>query len=192
MKCGGTSRFRSPSRSEPPQPRALAAGVALHRLQAAPGCSGMSWRRLRQYGSVRHVGAGTLLVAAGTPIRHVQVVAGGELQLCARVDGRRVTALLVRPGGVICDIPLLLEAPMPYDALATQDTEIISLTCDRWLSMLTLHQDLCLRWMLSIARRLDDDRRAWSSSRPARCRRRSRTCCWRWESLVTTPGPRSV
>lgn len=114
---------------------------------------------LRQYGTVHHVGAGTVVAAAGSPIHHVQVVATGELQLCTRVNGRRVAALLVRPGGVICDIPLLLDAPMPYDAIATQETETISLTRDHWLGMLASHQELCLRWMQSMARRLDDDRR---------------------------------
>lgn len=132
-------------------------------LQAAKRHAGVLQRHdlaiLRQYGGVQHVCSGTLVAAAGSRIEHVQVVATGELQLCARVDGRRVAALLVRPGGVIADIPLLLDAPMPYDAVATQDTELISLTCERWLIMLTSHPELCLRWMQSMARRLEDDRR---------------------------------
>ena len=114
---------------------------------------------LRQYGQVRHVPPGTVVASAGSRVTHVQVVAAGELQLCARVDGRRVPALLVRRGGVISDIPLLLDGPIPYDAVATQASEIIQLTCDRWLSMLTSNSGLCLRWMQSMARRLDDDRR---------------------------------
>lgn len=114
---------------------------------------------LRQFGTAQHVTAGTVVAAAGRPIKHVQVVATGELQLCARVDGHRVAALLVRSGGVISDIPLLLDAPMPYDAVATQDSEIIFLTCDRWMQMLTSNPGLCLRWMQSMAQRLDDDRR---------------------------------
>jgi CRP-like cAMP-binding protein len=114
---------------------------------------------LREFGTAQHVAAGTVVASAGTSIEHVQVVVTGELQLCARVDGHRVPALLVRSGGVISDIPLLLDAPMPYDAIATQDTEIIRLTCDRWMQMLTSNQSLCLRWMQSMAQRLEDDRR---------------------------------
>lgn len=114
---------------------------------------------LRQYGTVRHVAAGTRVASAGTRVTHVQVVAAGELQLCTRVEGRRVAALLVRRGGVISDIPLLLDAPMPFDAVTTQQSELIELTCERWLSMLTSNSGLCLRWMQSMARRLEDDRR---------------------------------
>lgn len=132
-------------------------------LRAAKQHAGVLQRHdlalLRQYGQVRHVTPGTVVASAGTRVTHVQVVAAGELQLCARVDGRRVPALLVRRGGVISDIPLLLDSPVPYDAVATQDSAIIELTCERWLSMLTSSSGLCLRWMQSMARRLDDDRR---------------------------------
>lgn len=123
---------------------------------------------LRQHGTVRHVPSGTVVASAGTRISHVQVVAAGELQLCARVDGRRVAALIVRPGGVICDIPLLLNAPMPYDAVATQQSELIELTCERWMSMLASNPGMCFRWMQSMASRLDDDRRRLlvTTSRP--------------------------
>lgn len=114
---------------------------------------------LRQFGAPEHVSAGTVVASAGASVEHIQVVASGELQLCARVDGRRMAALLVRTGGVISDIPLLLDAPMPYDAIATQDTEVIRLTSDRWMQMLSSDQALCLRWMRSMAQRLDDDRR---------------------------------
>lgn len=114
---------------------------------------------LRLVGETQHVAAGTVIATAGTAIRHIQVVASGELQLCARVDGHRVAALLVRSGGVVADVPVLLDAPMPYDAVATQDTEVIRLTRDRWMRMLAENQGLCLRWMQSMAQRLDDDRR---------------------------------
>jgi CRP-like cAMP-binding protein len=66
---------------------------------------------------------------------------------------------VVRTGGVIADIPLLLNAPMPFDAIASRDTELIALSRDRWTELLRGSPDLALRWMTSIARRLDDDRR---------------------------------
>jgi CRP-like cAMP-binding protein len=66
---------------------------------------------------------------------------------------------VVRPGGVIADIPLLLGAPMPFDAVASRDTHCIALTKQRWTDLLTTNDSLALRWMTSIARRLDDDRR---------------------------------
>ena len=66
---------------------------------------------------------------------------------------------VVRTGGVIADIPLLLNAPMPFDAIASRDTACIALSRERWTELLTSSPDLALRWMTSIARRLDDDRR---------------------------------
>jgi CRP-like cAMP-binding protein len=115
--------------------------------------------RLRRFGSVHQVEAGTLVAASGSPVRHVQVVVGGELELMARLDIGRTTMAVVRSGGVIADIPLLLHAPMPYDAIASRDTELIALSRQSWTDLLAASPSLALRWMTSIARRLDDDRR---------------------------------
>ncbi len=115
--------------------------------------------QLRRVGTVHVAGAGTVVAAAGTRVTHVQVVSDGELELRARLDEGRATMAVVRTGGVIADIPLLLEAPMPFDAVASRDTECIALSRRRWTELLTGSPDLALRWMASIARRLDDDRR---------------------------------
>jgi len=70
-----------------------------------------------------------------------------------------VTTVVVRTGGVVDDIPLLHSQPMPFDAVASRDTECVTLTRERWTELLHHSPDLALRWMTSIARRLDDDRR---------------------------------
>ena len=114
---------------------------------------------LRTIGTVRYVEAGTLVAAAGSMATHVQVVGGGELELMARQEGGRATMAVVRTGGVILDIPLLLGNPMPFDAVTSRDTEMISLSRQRWTQLLASSPSLSLRWMTSIARRLDDDRR---------------------------------
>jgi CRP-like cAMP-binding protein len=97
--------------------------------------------------------------AAGTQVTEIQIVSTGELELRARLDEGRATMAVVRTGGVIADIPLLLNAPMPFDAIASRDTELITLSRERWTELLRSSPDLALRWMTSIARRLDDDRR---------------------------------
>lgn len=114
---------------------------------------------LRKFGTVRYVDTGTVVAAAGSPATHVQVVGAGELELMARRDGGRATMAVVRTGGVILDIPLLLGNPMPFDAIASRDTEMIVLSRQRWTQLLASSPSLALRWMTSIARRLDDDRR---------------------------------
>lgn len=115
--------------------------------------------QLREFGSVRYADAGTVLAASGSAVTHVLVVSDGELELRARLDEGRATMAVVRTGGVVGDIPLLLNAPMPFDAIASRDTECITLSRPRWTELLTSSPDLALRWMASIARRLDDDRR---------------------------------
>jgi CRP-like cAMP-binding protein len=115
--------------------------------------------QLRELGTVHHADAGTVVAASGSRVTHVQVVSDGELELRARLDEGRATMAVVRTGGVIADIPLLLNAPMPFDAIASRDTECIALSRRRWTELLTRSPDLALRWMTSIARRLDDDRR---------------------------------
>ena len=114
---------------------------------------------LRRSGTVRHVEAGTVVAAAGSPATHVQVVAAGELELMARQDVGRVTMAVVRTGGVIQDIPMLLGKPMPFDAIATRDTEMIALSRHCFSELLHSSPTLAIRWMTSIARRLDEDRR---------------------------------
>lgn len=114
---------------------------------------------LRKVGTVRWVEAGTVVAAAGSPATHVQVVADGELELMARQEGGRATMAVIRSGGVIQDIPMLLGNPMPFDAVASRDTEMIALSRQRWTELLASSPSLSLRWMTSIARRLDDDRR---------------------------------
>ena len=114
---------------------------------------------LRKVGTVRWVGAGTVVAAAGSPATHVQVVGDGELELMARQEGGRATMAVIRSGGVIQDIPMLLGNPMPFDAVASRDTEMIALSRQRWTELLASSPSLSLRWMTSIARRLDDDRR---------------------------------
>lgn len=115
--------------------------------------------QLRTSGTVRYVEAGTVVAAAGSPATHVQVVADGELGLMARQDGGRATMAVVRAGGVIMDIPMLLGNPMPFDAVASRDTELVALSRRRWTELLASSPSLSMRWMTSIARRLDDDRR---------------------------------
>jgi CRP-like cAMP-binding protein len=110
-------------------------------------------------GTTTTVPAGTLVARAGERVSEIQVVTDGELELKARVDGQRVTMVVVRPGGVFGDIPLLIEAPMSYDAVATRETTLLCIDRQVWSQLLASSPSLALRWMTSIARRLDDDRR---------------------------------
>jgi hypothetical protein len=56
--------------------------------------------QLREFGAVRHVGAGTVVAASGSRVTQVQVVSTGEVELRARLDEGRATMAVVRTGGV--------------------------------------------------------------------------------------------
>ena len=132
-------------------------GVALHETPGVLGSSDLA--RLRRFGTTRFAQVGTVVAASGSAVERVHVVASGEIELMTRVDEGRVATAVVRTGGVVGDIPLLLGQPMPFDAVASRDTECVTLTRERWTELLQGSPDLALRWMTSIARRLDDDRR---------------------------------
>jgi CRP-like cAMP-binding protein len=116
--------------------------------------------RLRRAGVPRGVPAGQCVAAAGAHVERVLVILDGEVELLARLpSGGRVVMALVRRGGVVADIPLLLSSPMPFDAVASRPTWVIEITAEEWMRLLQQFPVLCLRWMGSIARRLDADRR---------------------------------
>jgi CRP-like cAMP-binding protein len=114
---------------------------------------------LRELGTMRSVEPGEGVLAAGSRVTHVLAVVHGELALMPRLETGRTTMAVVHRGGVLGDIPLLLDVPMPFDVFATQTTDLIALAREPWMSLVTSHPALCLRWMSSIARRLDNDRR---------------------------------
>lgn len=114
---------------------------------------------LRSIATERQVSAGTRLLAAGQVVDHVLVVETAEVQLRARLKRGRRVMHIVTEGGVIADIPLLLGAPMPFDAVVSRPGTVCELDREALGHFLTRSPTAALRWMRSIAVRLDDDRR---------------------------------
>lgn len=105
---------------------------------------------------VRHEPQGTVLIAAGSAVDAVYVVRSGEVRLATRrpLGGRQLVGL-IREGGVVGDIPLFCERPMPFDALTGQRTTVLEISRRQLLTMLTQSPSLSLRWMTSLAKRLE-------------------------------------
>lgn len=103
---------------------------------------------------------GSLLIGAGTEVHTVYVVRSGEVQLAARrpLGGRQLVGL-IREGGVVGDIPLFCERPMPFDALTGPDTTLLEIGRQQLLQILTQSPSLALRWMTSLAKRLEQTQR---------------------------------
>ena len=66
------------------------------------------------------------MIGAGRRVEAVYVVRSGEVRLAIRrpMGGRQLVGL-IREGGVVGDIPLFCEQPMPFDALTGQHTTIL-------------------------------------------------------------------
>lgn len=110
--------------------------------------------------SVRHPEPGERLMPAGVEVDRVLVVRTGQVRLAARrpIGGRQLVGL-VRQGGVVGDIPLFCDRPMPFDALAGPDTTVLEIPRSELLSMLGNSPSLSLRWMTSLAKRLEQTQR---------------------------------
>jgi CRP-like cAMP-binding protein len=105
---------------------------------------------------VRNEPQGTVLINAGTTVEAVFVVRSGEVRLATRrpLGGRQLVGL-IREGGVVGDIPMFCERPMPFDALTGQQTTILEISRQQLLALLTQSPSLALRWMTSLAKRLE-------------------------------------
>ncbi|CAN5900482.1 hypothetical protein BH23ACT10_BH23ACT10_10620 [soil metagenome] len=116
--------------------------------------------QLERVVKVRHEPQGAVLISAGTPVTSVYVVRSGEVQLAIRrpLGGRQLVGL-VREGGVVGDIPMFCERPMPFDALTGQRTTILEISREQLLGMLNQSPSLSLRWMTSLAKRLEQTQR---------------------------------
>lgn len=116
--------------------------------------------RLEQVVRVRTEPPGTVLMSAGSRVDAVYVVRRGRIRLATRrpVGGRQLVGL-IREGGVIGDIPLFCDQPMPFDALVGDHTTVLEIPRDRLLALLEESSALALRWMTSLAKRLEQTQR---------------------------------
>jgi CRP-like cAMP-binding protein len=116
--------------------------------------------RLEQVVQVRTEPPGTVLISAGSRVDAVHVVRRGHIRLATRrpVGGRQLVGL-IREGGVIGDIPMFCEQPMPFDALVGEHTTVLEIPRDQLLALLSESSALALRWMTSLAKRLEQTQR---------------------------------
>lgn len=115
---------------------------------------------LARAGTTWSVEPGTVVGSAGQMVESVMVVKSGELQFVARnSNGRRAAVALAHAGRPIADIPLLLGQPMMLDVIARRRSVLIVLQRELWSSLMSSSPSLAIRWMASVAKRLDADRR---------------------------------
>lgn len=109
---------------------------------------------------IRHVPEGTVLMNADTEVKEVLIVRSGEVRLAVRrSSGGRQAIGLVREGGVVADIPMFCDEPMPFDVLAGEGCAVLVAPRDELFAVLHRSATLCLRWTTSVAKRMNQSQR---------------------------------
>ncbi|MGE3449242.1 MAG: Crp/Fnr family transcriptional regulator [Microbacteriaceae bacterium] len=84
----------------------------------------------------------------------VYVIRRGKVALGRRVRGRDITLLLLREGDILGDVPMLLQAPASFDAVAESDAELVVIPAGRLLATLDHSPEFARRWLLWLSGRL--------------------------------------
>lgn len=98
--------------------------------------------------------SGTTIFTMGQTPARVHIVRRGTVELSRNLNGRRVVLQILRPGDVLGDVPVFVRMTEPYDAVALQDSLILS------IDSLTLHRlleerpRLMWRWLVSVSERM--------------------------------------
>lgn len=98
--------------------------------------------------------AGTTLFRARSMPACVHIVRSGSVRLTREVRGRQVTLQILRPGDVIGDVPLLVRMTEPFDAIAVEDSVVLSIDSVELSHLLERRPRLAQRWLVSVAMRM--------------------------------------
>jgi CRP-like cAMP-binding protein len=101
-----------------------------------------------------HYAAGTTLFRMGQAPARVHIVRSGAVELSRELKGRRVVLMILRPGDVLGDVPLFMRMTEPFDAVALEDSVILSVDSPTLHRLLEQRPRLAWRWLLSVAARM--------------------------------------
>lgn len=102
----------------------------------------------------RRYAAGTTIFRQGEVPATVHVVRHGAVELSRELNGRRVALQILHPGDVFGDVPLLVRMAEPFDAIALEDTLLLSIDSVRLSRLLEHRPRLSYRWLVSVAERM--------------------------------------
>lgn len=102
----------------------------------------------------RRYAAGTKIFRKGEAPAAVHIVRHGSVELSRDLGGRRVALQILRPGDVFGDVPLLVRMPEPFDAVALEDTVLLSIDSVTLARLLESRPRLAHRWLVSVAQRM--------------------------------------
>jgi CRP-like cAMP-binding protein len=103
-----------------------------------------------------HYAAGATLFWTGEAPARVHIVRDGAVELSRTMKGHRVILQILRPGDVIGDVPLFLRMAEPLDAVALEDSLVLSIDSLTLHHLLERRPQLAWRWLLSVSARMAD------------------------------------
>ena len=101
-----------------------------------------------------HYQAGEAVYRIGQAPTRVHIVRSGAIELSRTMRGGRVVIQILRPGEVLGDISLFLRMKVPWDALAIEDSLILSFDSLSLHRLLEQRPQLAWRWLHSVSARV--------------------------------------
>jgi len=101
-----------------------------------------------------HYPAGATVFRMGQAPTRVHIVRRGAIELSRNLKDRRVLIQILRPGDVLGDISLFLRMQVPWDAVALEDSLILSIDSLSLHRLLKERPSLAWRWLHSVSGRV--------------------------------------
>jgi CRP-like cAMP-binding protein len=98
--------------------------------------------------------AGATVFRIGQAPARVHIVRSGAIQLTRTLKGRKAVLQILHPGDVVGDISLFLRMQVPWDAVALEDSLILSIDSLSLHGLLKERPGLAWRWLHSVSSRV--------------------------------------
>jgi CRP-like cAMP-binding protein len=101
-----------------------------------------------------HYPAGSTVFRLGQAPTRVHIIRRGAIELSRNLKSGRIVIQILRPGDVLGDISLFLRMKVPWDAVALEDTVILSVDSLSLHRLLEQRPRLAWRWLHSVSTRV--------------------------------------
>jgi CRP-like cAMP-binding protein len=101
-----------------------------------------------------HYQAGDTVLQIGQAPTRVNIVRSGAVELSRNIKGRRVVLQILQPGDIFGDVSLFLRIKVPWDAVALEDSLVLSVDSVSLYRLLEQRPRLAWRWLHSVSARV--------------------------------------
>jgi CRP-like cAMP-binding protein len=98
---------------------------------------------------------GALLFHQGERPKSIFIIERGEVDLVHETESERLLVQVVGAGSSIGDLPVMLDTPYAYSAVARLPTTVLRFSLDTVRTLIEIQPHICFRWLRLLSRRLD-------------------------------------